>query len=86
MDTEMKVGNVECRMVAGAIENGSVQLGNALSVDIIDRGGCVEGVRISLVRAISTGARIAPAIPAADTATLKDARGEGEDSMSRPPA
>ena len=52
----------------------------------IERGGWVAGVRMSLVRAMSSGARRTPARPAAETDTSRDASGEGEDSMSRPPA
>ena len=86
VDAEIRVGRVECSMVVGAIDNGNVQLGRVLRVAMIDRGGCVDGVRISLVRAMSIGARMMPAIPAADTATVSEARGDGEDKMSRPPA
>lgn len=52
----------------------------------IERGGCVEGVRMSFVRAISRGASIIPAIPAAETATVREASGDGDDITSRPPA
>ena len=86
VDAETKVGRVECRIAIGAIENGSVQLGNVWRVAMIDRGGCVDGVRISFVRAISRGARRMPAIPAAETATRSEASGEGELSTSSPPA
>ena len=40
---------------------------------------------MSLVRAISRGASITPAIPAAETATAKEERGDGEDRISSPP-
>lgn len=40
---------------------------------------------MSFVRAVSNGARRTPARPAADTATDRDARGDGEERMSRPP-
>ena len=86
VDAETKVGRVECRIAIGAIENGSVQLGNVWRVAMIDRGGCVDGVRISFVRAISRGARRMPATPAAETATRSEASGEGELSTSSPPA
>lgn len=46
----------------------------------------MEGVSINLVLAMSKGARIMPAIPAAETATTKDVNGEGEDKTSNPPA
>lgn len=41
---------------------------------------------MSFVRAMSSGAKRIPAIPAADTDTKSVAIGEGEDSMSSPPA
>lgn len=41
---------------------------------------------MSFVRAISRGARIMPAIPAAETATDNDANGDGDDRTSSPPA
>ena len=44
------------------------------------------GVRISLVRATSNGASRTPAMPAAETDTKRELSGEGDDSMSRPPA
>lgn len=52
----------------------------------IPRGGWVEGVSMSFVRAISRGASITPAIPAAETATAREESGDGEESMSSPPA
>lgn len=45
----------------------------------------MEGVSISFVRAISKGARITPAMPAAETATAKEERGDGEERISSPP-
>ena len=86
MEAEINVGIVEFSIAAGAIENGNVQLGNVFKVESIDLGGCVEGVRMSLVRAMSRGASITPAKPAAETATASEAHGAGEDNMSRPPA
>ena len=86
VEAEISVGIVEFNIAAGAIERGSVQLGNVFKVARIDLGGCVEGVRMSFVRAISRGASIIPARPAAETATNSEANGEGEDSISRPPA
>ena len=41
---------------------------------------------MSLVRTISRGARAIPAMPAEDTATNKEANGEGDDNISSPPA
>lgn len=45
----------------------------------------MQGVRINLVRAMSRGARTAPAMPTAETATTSEERGDGEDRMSSPP-
>ena len=86
VETEISVGIVEFSIAAGAIEKGKVQPGSVFMVASIDLGGCVEGVRISFVRAMSRGASKMPAKPAAETATASEANGEGEDSMSRPPA
>lgn len=85
VDADMKVGTIAFRTVTGAIESGRVQEFNDPSVERMDRGGCVDGVNMSFVRAISNGARTVPAIPAADTATTREVRGEGEDRISRPP-
>ena len=85
MDAERKVGSVEWSTAVGASEKGKVQLGREFKVAMIERGGCVEGVRINFVRAISRGARTIPAMPAAETATAREERGEGEERMSRPP-
>ena len=41
---------------------------------------------MSFVRAVSSGARRMPAMPAAETATKSEASGEGEFSTSSPPA
>ena len=86
VEAEISVGIVELSIAAGAIEKGSIQLGNDFKVASIDLGGCVEGVRMSFVRAMSRGASIMPAKPAAETATVSEAHGEGEDKISRPPA
>ena len=80
------MGSVEFNIAAGAIEKGNVQLGNVFNVASIDLGGCVEGVKISFVRAMSRGASMMPARPAEETATASETNGEGEDNMSRPPA
>ena len=72
--------------VTGAIENGSAQDGRDFKVAIIDRGGWVDGVSITFVLAISSGARMTPAIPAAETATASEASGDEDESTSRPPA
>ena len=66
--------------------HGNVHEERDLKVDMIDLGGCVEGVSISFVRAISRGASMIPAILAAATATAKEAIGTGEERMSKPPA
>ena len=80
------MGSVEFSIVAGAIEKGNVQLGSVFSVASIDLGGCVEGVKMSFVRAMSRGASMIPAKPTEETATANEANGEGEESISRPPA
>lgn len=85
-DISHKVGSVECRIVVGAMDHGSVHEDKELRVGKIDLGGCVEGVSMSLVLAMSRGDRIMPARPAADTATARVAMGAGEESISRPPA
>lgn len=85
VEAEISVGIVEFRIATGATEKGSVQPGKVFKVASIDRGGCVEGVRMSFVRAISRGASIMPAKPADETATASEAKGDGEDKISRPP-
>ena len=77
---------MEYRNVTGAMAHGSVHEDSDWRVERIDRGGCVEGVSMSWVRAISRGARKRPVIPAADTDTARDVSGEGEARISRPPA
>lgn len=86
VDADIKVGIVAFRIVTGAIENGRVQELNDLKVERTDRGGCIEGVNISFVRTISRGARTIPATPAAEIATAREMRGEGEERISSPPA
>ena len=81
----MKVGIVEWRMVVGARERGTVQLGRDFNVEMMERGGCADGVSISLVLAMSKGASIVPAIPAAETATARDDSGNAEERISNPP-
>ncbi|KAL8798112.1 MAG: hypothetical protein Q9182_006939 [Xanthomendoza sp. 2 TL-2023] len=82
----MKVGSVECSKVTGAIDHGNVQEEREFKVGTTDLGGCVEGVSMSLVLAMSSGARRIPAMPAADTAIAREAMGAGDESISRPPA
>lgn len=72
--------------MTGAIERGNDQDGKEFKVESIDRGGCVEGVSMIFVLAISKGARIEPAIPAAETAIAREVNGREEERMSRPPA
>ena len=86
VDADISVGRVEWRIAVGAMEKGRVHVGRLFNVARIDRGGCVEGVRMSFVRAMSSGARRMPARPAAETETRRDTTGEGEEIMSRPPA
>lgn len=85
VEAEISVGIVEFRIATGAIEKGNVQPGSVFRVASIDLGGCVEGVRMSFVRAMSRGASIMPAKPADETATASEAKGDGEDNISRPP-
>ena len=65
----MKVGSVACSTTVGASEIGKVHVGKDFRVAMMERGGCVEGVRVSFVRTMSRGARTMPAMPAAETAT-----------------
>lgn len=85
VDVDIKVGIIAFRAVTGAMESGRVQELIDLSVDRMDRGGCVDGVNMSLVLAISSGARAIPVIAAAETTTASEVRGEGEDRISSPP-
>lgn len=86
VEADINVGITALRIVIGAIANGRVQEFKDLRTERMDRGGCVEGVSINFVRAVSKGARTIPAIPAADTTTARDVRGEGDDRISTPPA
>ena len=85
VDADMNVGRVEWRIAVGARENGSVHVGRVFRVARIERGGCVEGVSINCVRAMSRGASIMAARPAAETETKREVSGDDEDRMSRPP-
>lgn len=67
------------------MEKERVHEGRDCSVGIRDLGGCVEGVSMSFVRAVSSGARMIPAIPAALTAAIRLAMGEGDERISKPP-
>lgn len=86
VDADISVGRVEWMIAVGASEKGRVQLGRVWMVAMMERGGWVEGVRMSFVRAMSRGARIMPAIPAAETETAREVSGDGEERMSSPPA
>lgn len=79
------VGSVEYNNVIGAREKGRVQPGSDCRVGMSERGGCVEGVRIRYVRAMSSGARRRDARAEAVTETSREERGEGDERMSRPP-
>ena len=85
VQAERRVGRVEWRRVTGAMEKGRVHDGRDCNVGSRDLGRCVEGVSISFVRTMSSGARMIPAMPAALTAAMRLAKGEGEERMSRPP-
>lgn len=85
VDAESIVGSAECNSVTGAREMGRVQLGSICRVGMSERGGCVEGVKIRYVRAMSSGARSMAASAEAVTETSRDERGDGDERMSRPP-
>jgi hypothetical protein len=85
VEADINVGIIAFKIVIGAIAKGRVQELKDLRTDRMDRGGCVEGVSINFVRAVSKGARTIPAIPAADTTTAREVRGEGDDRISTPP-
>lgn len=74
-DVVRKVGIVECRIVIVAKDGGRVRMLRELSDLRSERGACVEGVSMSFVRMMSSGARTTPAIPAAATAMPKEASG-----------
>jgi len=85
VEAEIRVGRVECRKVATATEGGTIHDGRDLSVVVRERGGCVDGVSISRVRAISIGANMTPAIPAALTAVARLIKGFDDEVTSSPP-
>ena len=82
VNADTRVGIMEWRIVAGAIEAGMIQEGRVLSKGMRERGGCVDGVRRSTVRARSMGARRIPEIADAAREDARDSRGDGEASMS----
>ena len=77
-----RVGRVEWSRVMCAIEIGVLQEPREEIVDRMERGVCVEGVAISLVRATSKGERIRPARPEAHTERARDVNGDGEERIS----
>ena len=82
VEANINVGRIECRKVTGAIDSGSTHEPIDLIVGRIERGPFVEGVNSSFVLAISSGARANPAIPAAETETSRESRGDGEENKS----
>ena len=85
VDAEMAVGRVEWRKVTGASQNGTDQESIDCKMVRRERGGCVDGVSMSTVRAMSMGARRIPVMPAAPTAVSKLVMGYGDDKTSKPP-
>lgn len=65
-----------------AMEVGTIHERRDETVEIIDRGGWVVGVAISFVLAMSNGDRRSPAIPEADTESIKEVRGDGDERIS----
>ena len=86
IEADRRVDIVEWRSVTGAIENGINKEGKDFKVRRIERGGWVEGVSMIFVLAMSKGASIQPAMPAAETATRIEVNGAEDDRISSPPA
>ena len=84
VEAEIRVGRVECMNVTGASEMGGVHDPRDRIAGNIERGVCVIGVKSSLVLAMSSGARISPAIPDAETEIRRERKGEGEERTSNP--
>ena len=82
VEAEIRVGRVECMNVMGASEMGGVQDPMDRIAGNMERGACVIGVKSSLVRAMSSGARMSPAMPDAETETRRERKGEGEERIS----
>jgi hypothetical protein len=85
VDAEISVGMVECRKVMGRIDDGQSSDGRARREARSERGGWVVGVRMSLVRTMSSGASRIPAMLDAATAMPMEAKGDGESVTSTPP-
>ena len=82
----MKEGITEWSSVIGAILIGNIHELKEIKAENADRGGWVDGVRMSLVRAVSSGERMMLAIPADETATASEIAGDAEDNISNPPS
>ena len=82
VEAETKVGRVECKNVMGAMEVGRIHEPRDRIVGRIERGACAVGVKSSFILAMSSGARINPAIPEAETETRRVRKGEGEEMTS----
>ena len=82
VDADIKVEMVEWRIVAGIKEAGMIQDGKVFNIGMRERGGCVDGVRRSTVRARSIGARRMPEIAEARREEARDRSGEGEVRIS----
>ena len=84
-DVVIKEGMIAWSNTTGAMLIGTVHELKDVRAENTDRGGCVEGVRIILVRAMSSGERMILAMPAAETATASDIPGDSEGNISYPP-
>jgi hypothetical protein len=82
VEVAINVGRMEWRIVAGAMDEGTIHDLSERNVGIIERGGCVLGVRMIFVRAISIGASTRPAMPEAATAATMERNGDEEAEMS----
>ena len=68
--------------MAGAMEEGIIHDGSVFNIGMRERGGCVDGVRMSTVRARSMGARRMAESADAAREEARDSRGEEEARMS----
>ena len=82
VEAEIRVGRVECMNVAGAIEIGGIHEPSDRIAGNMERGACVIGVKSNFVLAMSSGARISPANPDAETEIRRERRGDGEERTS----